>query len=77
MPWNEFMQYFTDLSVCQLFETALSPLHKNFFEWKFHGEWKCDGKSGSPNDRAGGCLNFLATFCSNPQVMGKTFLKNL
>ncbi|VDD87839.1 unnamed protein product [Enterobius vermicularis] len=67
MPWNEFMQYFTDLSVCQLFETALSPLHKNFFEWKFHGEWKCDGKSGSPNDRAGGCLNFLATFCSNPQ----------
>lgn len=67
MPWNEFLRYFTDLSLCQIFETSVCTLHRTFYEWKYHGEWKSDGKSGSPNDRAGGCLNFLATFCSNPQ----------
>ncbi|VDO28898.1 unnamed protein product [Onchocerca flexuosa] len=68
MPWNEFIHYFTDLSVCQLFNTPLFSFGSKFFEWKFFGEWKSNGaKQGSLNDRAGGCINFMATFCSNPQ----------
>lgn len=72
MPWNEFLRYFTDLSVCQLFNTSLFAFGTKFHEWKFFDEWNSNGaKHGAPNDRAGGCLNFLATFCSNPQVFLK------
>uniref|UniRef100_A0AAF5PJC4 Calpain catalytic domain-containing protein n=3 Tax=Wuchereria bancrofti TaxID=6293 RepID=A0AAF5PJC4_WUCBA len=68
MPWNEFIRYFTDISVCQLFNTSLFNLGSKFYEWKFFGEWKSNGeKQGALNDRAGGCINFMATFCCNPQ----------
>uniref|UniRef100_A0A8R1XSZ6 Calpain catalytic domain-containing protein n=1 Tax=Onchocerca volvulus TaxID=6282 RepID=A0A8R1XSZ6_ONCVO len=68
MPWNEFIRYFTDLSVCQLFNSPLFSFGSKFYEWKFFGEWKSNGaKQGSLNDRAGGCINFMATFCCNPQ----------
>ncbi|CAG9532196.1 unnamed protein product [Cercopithifilaria johnstoni] len=68
MPWNEFTRYFTDLSVCQTFNTSLFNFGTKFYEWKFFGEWKSNGaKQGARNDRAGGCINFMATFCCNPQ----------
>ncbi|KAL3989271.1 Calpain-5 [Acanthocheilonema viteae] len=68
MPWNEFIRYFTDLSVCQIFNTSLFNFGPKFYEWKFFGEWKSnEAKQGSRNDRAGGCINFMATFCCNPQ----------
>lgn len=69
MPWDEFIKYFTDLSVCQLFNTSLFSFGNKFHEFKFRDEWSSNGaKSGAPKDRAGGCLNFIATCCSNPQV---------
>lgn len=69
MPWNDFVRYFTDISMCGLFNTSIFSLSKRFHEEHFYGEWTTNGaKSGAPNDFAGGCLNFAATFCSNPQV---------
>ncbi|EJD74438.1 calpain-5 [Loa loa] len=68
MPWNEFIRYFTDLSVCQLFNTSLFNFGPKFYEWKFFDEWKSNNaRQGALNDRAGGCINFMATFCCNPQ----------
>ncbi|KAK0403836.1 hypothetical protein QR680_017149 [Steinernema hermaphroditum] len=68
MPWDEFVRHFTDISVCQLFNTSMFSLHKRFHESVFFDEWTTNGvKSGAPGDRAGGCLNFSATFCCNPQ----------
>ncbi|VDK84709.1 unnamed protein product, partial [Litomosoides sigmodontis] len=68
MPWNEFTRYFTDFGVCQIFNTSLFDIGPKFYEWKFFGEWKSNGaRQGALNDRAGGCINFAATFCCNPQ----------
>lgn len=70
MPWDEFVKYFTDLSVCQLFNTSAFSFGSKYREWKFKNVWETHGgKAGGPRDRAGGCLNFAATFCSNPQVI--------
>ena len=70
MPWESFTQYFTDISVCQLFNTSLFTLSKRYHEQIFYDEWTTNGaKSGAPNDMAGGCLNFTATFCNNPQYL--------
>ncbi|VDK54000.1 unnamed protein product [Anisakis simplex] len=70
MPWNEFVRYFTDISVCQLFNTSIFSFANKYYEWKFRGEWKSNGaRGGGPTDRAGGCLNFAATFCANPQYL--------
>ncbi|CEF61728.1 Peptidase C2, calpain, catalytic domain and Peptidase C2, calpain, large subunit, domain III and Peptidase C2, calpain, domain III and Peptidase C2, calpain family-containing protein [Strongyloides ratti] len=71
MPFNEFINYFTDISVCRLFNTS-NPEYSDplFIETRFIDEWSNNGsKSGGPNDRAGGCLNFKATCCLNPQYM--------
>ncbi|VDM99133.1 unnamed protein product [Thelazia callipaeda] len=68
MPWDEFVRFFTDLSVCQLFNTSLYNLGLKYYEWKFFGEWKTnEAKQEALNNEAGGCLNFTATFCCNPQ----------
>uniref|UniRef100_A0A7E4VK90 Calpain catalytic domain-containing protein n=1 Tax=Panagrellus redivivus TaxID=6233 RepID=A0A7E4VK90_PANRE len=68
MPWEEFVKYFTDVSVCQLFNTGCSMGTEKFIEYYFFGEWTSNGvKCGAPQDRAGGCINFKATFCFNPQ----------
>ncbi|KJH44362.1 calpain family cysteine protease [Dictyocaulus viviparus] len=41
-----------------------------YHEKIFYGEWTTNGaKSGAPNDFAGGCPNFSATFCNNPQYL--------
>ncbi|KHJ94837.1 calpain family cysteine protease [Oesophagostomum dentatum] len=70
MPWYSFVQYFTDISVCQLFNTKIFSTSKRYHEEIFYGEWTTNGvKSGAPDDLAGGCLNFSATFCSNPQYL--------
>uniref|UniRef100_A0A0N4Z0X0 Calpain catalytic domain-containing protein n=1 Tax=Parastrongyloides trichosuri TaxID=131310 RepID=A0A0N4Z0X0_PARTI len=71
MPFNEFINYFTDISVCRLFNTSNSAFSDpSFKETRFIEQWSNNGaKSGAPNDRAGGCLNFPATCCLNPQYM--------
>ncbi|KAK6034556.1 calpain large subunit, domain III [Cooperia oncophora] len=41
-----------------------------YHEEIFYGEWTTNGaRSGAPNDFAGGCLNFSATCCNNPQYL--------
>uniref|UniRef100_A0A914CZX1 Calpain catalytic domain-containing protein n=1 Tax=Acrobeloides nanus TaxID=290746 RepID=A0A914CZX1_9BILA len=68
MPWEEFVKYFTDISVCQLFNTGWFGFSKEFNEYIFFDEWTTNGvKLGDPKDRSGGCQNFAATFCFNPQ----------
>uniref|UniRef100_A0AC35G5F8 Calpain catalytic domain-containing protein n=1 Tax=Panagrolaimus sp. PS1159 TaxID=55785 RepID=A0AC35G5F8_9BILA len=68
MPWEEFVKYFTDISVCQLFNTGCSTASGVFNEYIFFDEWSTNGvKCGAPKDRSGGCQNFSATFCFNPQ----------
>ncbi|CAJ0951633.1 unnamed protein product, partial [Mesorhabditis belari] len=70
MPWESFTQYFTDISVCQLFNTSVFSLAKSYDEKIFFGHWSSNGaRSGAPGDLAGGCLNFPASFCSNPQYV--------
>ncbi|EPB72007.1 calpain large subunit, domain III [Ancylostoma ceylanicum] len=70
MPWYSFVQYFTDISVCQLFNTKIFSTSRRYHEEVFYGEWTTNGvKSGAPDDFAGGCLNFSATFCNNPQFL--------
>ncbi|KAK6762376.1 hypothetical protein RB195_023187 [Necator americanus] len=74
MPWYSFVQYFTDISVCQLFNTKVFSSSRRYYEEIFYGEWTTNGvKSGAPNDFAGGCLNFSATFCNNPQFLLSVF----
>jgi calpain-5 len=68
MPWEAFTKYFTDISVCQLFNTSALPSAPSYNEYMFFERWSTNGvKSGAPHDRAGGCQNFSATFCFNPQ----------
>ncbi|CAI5448780.1 unnamed protein product [Caenorhabditis angaria] len=68
MPWESFVQYFTDISLCQLFNTSAFSTQPRYKERVIFSEWSSNGKkSGAPDDRAGGCLNFQATFCNNPQ----------
>lgn len=70
MPWDSFIRYFTDISLCQMFNTSIFSRSKRYYEEIFYGEWTTNGaKSGAPNDFAGGCLNFSATFCNNPQYL--------
>ncbi|KAJ1363329.1 Calpain-5 [Parelaphostrongylus tenuis] len=70
MPWDSFIRYFTDISLCQMFNTSIFSRSKRYHEEIFYGEWTTNGaKSGAPNDFAGGCLNFSATFCNNPQYL--------
>ncbi|EFP00613.1 hypothetical protein CRE_16588 [Caenorhabditis remanei] len=70
MPWESFVQYFTDISLCQLFNTSVFSFTKSYDEQIVFSEWTTNGKkSGAPDDRAGGCLNFQATFCNNPQYI--------
>ncbi|WKY17158.1 hypothetical protein Q1695_001628 [Nippostrongylus brasiliensis] len=70
MPWTSFIEFFTDISVCQMFNTKIFSLSKRYCEEIFYGEWTSNGvKSGAPDDFAGGCLNFSATFCNNPQFL--------
>ncbi|KAK6030091.1 calpain large subunit, domain III [Ostertagia ostertagi] len=70
MPWDSFIQYFTDISVCQLINTKVLSTSRKYHEKVFYGEWTTNGaKSGAPNDFAGGCLNFSATCCNNPQFL--------
>jgi calpain-5 len=74
MPWDEFVSYFTDISICQLFNTDACiqdpnmPRPLRYHEFIAFDSWSTNGvKSGAPADRSGGCQNFPATFCFNPQ----------
>ncbi|VDK45556.1 unnamed protein product, partial [Cylicostephanus goldi] len=68
MPWYSFVQYFTDISICQLFNTRIVSTSRRYHEAIYYGEWTTNGvKRGAPDYLAGGCFNF-PTFCNNPQV---------
>src|SRR5690606_6507271 len=43
MPWEEFVKYFTDISVCQLFNTGCSTASGVFHEYIFFDEWSTNG----------------------------------
>uniref|UniRef100_A0A914UYZ2 Calpain catalytic domain-containing protein n=1 Tax=Plectus sambesii TaxID=2011161 RepID=A0A914UYZ2_9BILA len=50
MPFDEFCEYFTDISVCQLFNTRIFSSSKRYMEATFFGSWKVNGKSGAQGD---------------------------
>lgn len=59
MPWESFVHYFTDISLCQLFNTSVFSFSRSYDEQIVFSEWTTNGKkSGAPDDRAGGCHNF-------------------
>jgi hypothetical protein len=55
MPWDEFVSYFTDISICQLFNTnaciqdSCLPRPPCYYEFVAFGAWTTNGvKSGAP-----------------------------
>lgn len=68
MTWEDFLRYFTDISVCHQMNTKLFTLGKRYFETVFQGMWQSGPSRGHFTDRAGGCLNFKESCLCNPQV---------
>lgn len=58
---EDFVKYFTDLSVCHLLNTSLFTFSRRWINGAHvYGEWT--------KDRAGGCANHIRSFLQNPQV---------
>ncbi|XP_068228200.1 calpain-5-like isoform X3 [Palaemon carinicauda] len=66
MTFDDFVEHFTDLSICFLINTKLLSLSKTWHETTFYGAWTI-GIRGHNADRAGGCTNHKETFLRNPQ----------
>ena len=71
MPFDDFLQHFTEMSICRLLNTSYFSLSKTWREQQLFGNWTLKkasdgGKKDVPN-RAGGCLNFRDSFLENPQ----------
>ena len=62
MEFVDFLNYFSEVSICRVINTSLLTIRKTWSESLIFGEWK------RPN-RAGGCVNNRGTFCENPQFM--------
>jgi len=60
MSWDDFVVWFTDLSINHLINTSLFSFTKTWKQFKKIGCWV------RPN-RAGGCVNHKETFLNNPQ----------
>lgn len=60
MPWDDFVQHFTDLSIVHLINTSHFSFSKTWHEYTRTDSW-------TKPERAGGCLNHPATFLLNPQ----------
>ncbi|CAL4063652.1 unnamed protein product, partial [Meganyctiphanes norvegica] len=66
MTFEDFIEQFTDLSICFLINTKVLSLSKTWYETVFMGAWTI-GVRGHNSDRAGGCPNHKETFLRNPQ----------
>jgi len=65
MSYKDFVQYYDQLEICHLSPDCLDHCEGDAPKWQvnnFHGSW-INGQS------AGGCRNFLDTFCENPQFL--------
>ncbi|KAK8746450.1 hypothetical protein OTU49_017024 [Cherax quadricarinatus] len=66
MTFEDFVEHFTDLSICFLINTKLLSFSKTWHETVFYDAWTI-GVRGHNTDRAGGCPNNKDTFLRNPQ----------
>ncbi|XP_045614079.1 calpain-5 isoform X2 [Procambarus clarkii] len=66
MTFEDFVEHFTDLSICFLINTKLLSFSKTWHESVFYDAWTI-GVRGHNTDRAGGCPNNKDTFLRNPQ----------
>ncbi|XP_071534808.1 calpain-5-like isoform X5 [Panulirus ornatus] len=66
MTFEDFVQHFTDLSICFLINTKFLSFSKTWYESIFFSSWTI-GVRGHNTDRAGGCPNHKDTFLRNPQ----------
>ena len=62
MEFNDFLYYFDEVSICRIINTSLLSIRKSWSESMVYSEW-------STPKRAGGCVNYLGTFCENPQFV--------
>jgi len=66
MTFDDFVDNFTDVSICHMLTTHFFALKNHYNEESFTGLWNF---STDPlANRAGGCTNFKSTFLQNPQV---------
>lgn len=66
MTFEDFLEHFTDLSICFLINTKVLSFSKTWHETSFFDAWTI-GVRGHNSDRAGGCPNHKDTFLRNPQ----------
>ncbi|RXG55456.1 Calpain-5 [Armadillidium vulgare] len=66
MTFEDFVENFTDLSICFLINTSMFSLSKTWSESQFSSGWTI-GVKGHCSDRAGGCPNHKDSFLRNPQ----------
>lgn len=66
MTFEDFLEHFTDLSICFLINTKFLSFSKTWQETTFFNSWTI-GVRGHNADRAGGCPNHKETFLRNPQ----------
>ncbi|XP_045132951.1 calpain-5-like isoform X5 [Portunus trituberculatus] len=66
MTFEDFLENFTDLSICFLINTKFLSFSKTWQETTFFNSWTI-GVRGHNTDRAGGCPNHKETFLRNPQ----------
>ncbi|XP_047474397.1 calpain-5-like isoform X4 [Penaeus chinensis] len=66
MTFDDFVEHFTDLSICFLINTKVFSLSKTWHETVFMDAWTI-GIRGHNSDRAGGCPNHKDSFLRNPQ----------
>ncbi|MCL4135333.1 UNVERIFIED_CONTAM: hypothetical protein GTU68_052016 [Idotea baltica] len=66
MTFEDFVENFTDLSICFLINTSMFSLSKTWNEAQFESSWTI-GVRGHFSDRAGGCPNHKDSFMRNPQ----------
>ncbi|KAK7873950.1 hypothetical protein R5R35_012960 [Gryllus longicercus] len=68
LPLEDFINNFSQLTICHLFNTNLFAVNKTWKESSVRGLWST-GVKGSKSDRAGGCDSFPETFLRNPQYL--------
>ena len=53
MTFEDFVVYFTEISICHLLNTSIFTLSRRWYGKSKYGRWTT-GVRGSPDDRAGG-----------------------
>ena len=66
MTFDDFVTFFTEVSVCHLLTTSLFTFSRRWTGDSVYGQWTT-GPRGSSADRAGGCANDVDSFLRNPQ----------